>query len=74
MKLPVDTCLMEKLLREAVDMLKNVQHHLSTIQRRYDGKLKEGFHRHESLKENLQVRLSEISTGEQNAGGDLCCG
>jgi len=62
MKAPADIILAEEMLRDAMEMLEDVQHYMGLFQRQWYGKLKRQFDQHESLGEALRTALNGIDT------------
>ncbi|MDP9077731.1 MAG: hypothetical protein M3O71_09940 [Bacteroidota bacterium] len=62
MKVPADITHTEEMLREAMEMLDDVQRYMGMFQRQRYGKLKRQFDQHESLGKELQTALNGIDT------------
>ena len=71
MNIPADTKYTEEMLREAMEMLEGLKHHMGMFQNQYYGKLKKRFKHHEALNETLRVALNEVDT--RNCGRQIEC-
>ena len=64
MKATTDIRYTEEMLREAMDMLEGLKHHMGMFQNQYYGKLKKRFRQHVALNETLRAGLNDIDTSE----------
>lgn len=72
MKVATDTRYTEEMLREAMEMLEGMRHHMGMFQNQYYGKLKKRFKQHQALNESLRNGLNEIDTVEDVKGENSC--
>ena len=73
MKAPADITYTETMLREAMEMLEGLKHHMGMFQSQYYGKLKKRIQQHEALGKDLRVGLNEIGTVEDRREQSQCC-
>ena len=73
MKIATDTRYTEEMLREAMEMLEGMRHHMGMFQNQYYGKLKKRVKQHQALNESLRNGLNEIDTVEDVKGESQCC-